>query len=239
MPQTITLDDFYALFRESERQRQETERVLRQSFEISRQEFDRSKADFDRRIAESKEEFDRSKEEFDRRMAESKEEFDRSKEEYDRRIAKTERIAAQANEAVNNLSSRWGRFVENLVAPAVLKLFQERGILVERTYQRMRAPRGKQNLEIDIFAVNHDVAIVIEVKSRLTQDHVRKFIQTLEVFKTVFTEYAHHQLYGAMAGIEIDGDVDKYAENQGLFIIQQSGDSVCISTDRSFVPRTW
>ena len=196
MSQSITLDDFYALFRESERQRQETERLLRQSLEISRQEFDR-------------------------------------------RIAKTERIAAQANEAVNNLSSRWGKFVENLVAPAVLKLFQERGILVERTYQRMRAPRGKQNLEIDIFAVNHDVAIVIEVKSRLTQDHVRKFIQTLEVFKTVFTEYAHHQLYGAMAGIEIDGDVDKYAENQGLFILQQSGDSVCISTDRSFVPRTW
>ena len=254
MPQTITLDDFYALFRESERQRQETERLLRQSLEISRQEFDRSKEEFDRRMAESKaesqEEFYRSKADFDRRMAESKEEFDRSKadfdrrmaeskEEYDRRIAKTERIAAQANEAVNNLSSRWGRFVENLVAPAVLKLFQERGILVERTYQRMRAPRGKQNLEIDIFAVNHDVAIVIEVKSRLTQDHVRKFIQTLEVFKTVFTEYAHHQLYGAMAGIEIDGDVDKYAENQGLFIIQQSGDSVCISTDRSFVPRTW
>jgi len=240
MPQTITLDDFYALFRESERQRQETERLLRQSLEISRQEFDRrmaeSKEDFDRRMAkskeESKEEFDRSKADFDRRMAESKEE-------YDRRIAKTERIAAQANEAVNNLSSRWGKFVENLVAPAVLKLFQERGILVERTYQRMRAPRGKQNLEIDIFAVNHDVAIAIEVKSRLTQDHVRKFIHTLEVFKTVFTEYAHHQLYGAMAGIEIDGDVDKYAENQGLFIIQQSGDSVCISTDRSFVPRTW
>ena len=225
MPQTITLDDFYALFRESERQRQETERVLRQSLDISRQEFDR-------RMAESRTESDRSKADFDRRMAESKEE-------YDRRIAKTERIAAQANEAVNNLSSRWGRFVENLVAPAVLKLFQERGILVERTYQRMRAPRGKQNLEIDIFAVNHDVAIVIEVKSRLTQDHVRKFIQTLEVFKTVFTEYAHHQLYGAMAGIEIDGDVDKYAENQGLFILQQSGDSVCISTDRSFVPRTW
>jgi hypothetical protein len=247
MPQAITLDDFYALFRESERQRQETERLLRQSLEISRQEFDRrmaesrtefdrSKADFDRRMAESKaeskEEFDRSKADFDRRMAESREE-------YDRRIAKTERIAAQANEAVNSLSSRWGKFVENLVAPAVLKLFQERGILVERTYQRMRAPRGKQNLEIDIFAVNHDVAIVIEVKSRLTQDHVRKFIHTLEVFKTVFTEYAHHQLYGAMAAIEIDGDVDKYAENQGLFIIEQSGDSVCISTDRSFVPRTW
>jgi hypothetical protein len=229
MPQNLTLDDFYALFRESER-------LIRQSLEESRQEFDRrmleSKAEFDRSKAESQAEFDRSK-------AESQAEFDRSKAEFDRRIAKSERIAAQANEAVNNLSSRWGRFVENLVAPAALRLFQERGILVERTCQRMKAPRGQQNLEIDIFAVNHDVAIVIEVKSRLTQDHVRKFLNTLEIFKSVFTEYAHHQLYGTMAAIEIDGDVDKYAENQGLFIIQQSGDSVCISTDRSFVPRSW
>ena len=218
MTQALTLDDFYALFRESERQRQETERLLRQSLE-------ESSRDFDRRMAESKAEFDRT-------LAESREE-------YDRRLAKTERIAAQANEAVNNLSSRWGRFVENLVAPAAIKLFQERGILVDRIYQRMRAPRGPQNLEIDIFAVNHDVAVVIEVKSRLTQAHVRRFLNTLEIFKTVFIEYKHHQLYGAMAAIEIDGDVDIYAENQGLFIIQQSGDSVYISSSANFTPRTW
>jgi len=214
MTQNLTLDDFYALFRESERQRQETERLLRESLEESRQEFDR-------------------------RMAESKAEFDRSKEEYDRRIANAECIAAQANEAVSNLSSRWGRFVENLVAPAAIRLFQERGILVDRIYQRMRAPRGQQNLEIDIFAVNHDVAVVIEVKSRLTQSHVRKFLNKLDRFKTVFTEYKHHQFYGAMAAIEIDGEVDIYAENQGLFIIQQSGDSVYISTNINFTPRTW
>ncbi|MFM7438635.1 MAG: DUF3782 domain-containing protein, partial [Snowella sp.] len=130
-------------------------------------------------------------------------------------------------------------FVENLVAPAALKLFQERGIFVERIYQRMKAPRGNQKQEIDVFAVNHDVGVVIEVKSRLTQDHVRKFLETLETFKTVFTEYTHHRIYGALAAIEIDGDVDKYAENQGLFIIEQSGDSVYISSDRNFSPRTW
>jgi len=214
MTQNLTLEDFYALFRESER-------LIRQSLEASRQSLEASR------------------QEFDRRMTESKAEFDRSKDEYDRRIAKTERIAAQANEAVNNLSSRWGRFVESLVAPAVIRLFQERGILVDRIYQRMRAPRDKQNLEIDIFAVNHDVAVAIEVKSRLTQDHVRRFINHLEVFKTVFVEYKNHQIYGAMAAIEIDGDVDTFAENQGLFIIQQAGDSVYISTNADFAPRTW
>jgi hypothetical protein len=244
MTQNLTLEDFYNLFRESER-------LIRQSLEASRQEFDRrmaeSRAEFQRDLAESREAVDRElaafRVEFQQGLVESRETFDRelseSRIEYDRRIAKAERIAIQANEAVSNLSSRWGRFVENLVAPAVLRLFQERGILVDRTHQRMRARRENQHLEIDIFAVNHDVGVVIEVKSRLTQDHVRKFLEKLEIFKTVFTEYRHHQLYGAMAAIEIDGDVDKYAENQGLFILQQSGDSVHISTDREFSPRSW
>lgn len=218
MTQNITLDDFYALFRESERQRQETERLLRQSLEDSRREFERD-------LAESRAKFERD-------LAESSAEFDR-------RFAKTERIAAQANEAVNNLTSRWGRFVENLVAPAALRLFQERGILVNRVYQRMKAPRGRKNLEIDVFAVNHEEAVVIEVKSRLTQEHVRKLLETLEDFKTVFREYVNHRIYGAIAAIEIDGDVDTYAENQGLFILEQSGDSVHISTADNFTPRTW
>jgi hypothetical protein len=272
MAQNITLDDFYALFRESERQRQETERLLRESLEASRQEFDRglaeSRAEFQRDLAESRAEFQRGlaesraefkqdlmefraefqrgladfRTEIQQGLAQSRAEFDRdlaeSRKEYDRRVAKSEHIAAQASEAVSNLSSRWGRFVENLVAPGVLRLFQERGILVDRTHQRMRARRENQHLEIDIFAVNHDVGFVVEVKSRLTQDHVRNFLEKLEIFKTIFTEYSQHQLYGAMAAIEIDGDVDKYAENQGLFIIQQSGDSVYISTDREFTPRT-
>ena len=162
-----------------------------------------------------------------------------SRAEYDRRIAKTEAIAAKTNKAVNGLTSRWGRFVESLVAPAALRLFQERGILVDRTLQRLKAPRGKNNLEIDIFAVNGTIGVVIEVKSRLTQKHVRKFLHKLEVFKSVFTEYSQHQLYGALAAIDIDGDVDTYAENQGLFIIEQSGNTVYISTDSTFTPRTW
>lgn len=39
--------------------------------------------------------------------------------------------------------------------------------------------------------------------------------------------------------IEIDKDVDTYAYNQGLFVIQQSGDSVAISNALDFKPRNW
>ena len=179
--------------------------------------------------------FQRSQEEADRRFAEA----DRRSIEAEARLARAEAIAAQANEAVNNLSSRWGRFVENLVAPAVLRLFQSRGIAVQEVYQRVRSARGNRPLEIDIFAVDDEVAVIVEVKSRLTQESVRKCLRTMEQFKTAFPHYASYQLYGAVAAIEIDGEVDVYAYNQGLFVIQQSGDTVEISNREDFIPRIW
>lgn len=84
-----------------------------------------------------------------------------------------------------------------------------------------------------------DVAVVIEVKSRLTQDSVRQVLLTLEKIKQAFPHYGSHRLYGAVAAIEIDKDVDTYVYNQGLFVIQQSGDSVAISNNSDFMPRTW
>ena len=179
--------------------------------------------------------FQRSQEEADRRFAEA----DRRAAEAEERLARAEAIAAQANQAVNSLSSRWGRFVENMVAPAALHLFQDRGIAVQEVYQRVRSARGNLNLEIDILVVDDDVAVIIEVKSRLTQDNIRQVLRSLERFKAAFPHYTDYQLYGAVAAIEIDKDVDTYADNQGLFVIQQSGDSVEISNTSDFTPGTW
>ena len=239
MSNAITIDDFYKLFQESERQRQETERILRESLERAQEAAVESRADFDRRMAEADRRATESRADFDRRMTESKAEADRRAVEAEERLARAEAIAAQANESVNNLGSRWGRFVENMVAPGVLRLFQDRGVAVEEVYQRVRSKRGGRHLEIDILAVDDDVAVIVEVKSRLTQDSVRRCLQIMEQFKTAFPHYASYQLYGAVAAIEIDGEVDIYAYNQGLFVIQQSGDSVEISNPADFTPRIW
>ena len=284
MANSITLEDFYKLFQESERQRQETERILRESLERSRLEFDRrlaeskaeadrraaEKEEFDRRLTESKAEADRraaeadrraaEKEEFDRRLAESKEEADRraaeSKEEADRRAAeskaeadrraaeaeqrlgRTEAIVAQTNQTVNNFNSPWEQLVDNLVVPPISRLFQKRGITVQELYQRMKSSRSDE-IEIDILAVDDEVAVVLDVKSCLTEDDVHRFLRNLERFKTAFPRYRNHRIYGAMTAIEIDGSVDTYASNQGLFIIKQSGDNVWIGNKSHFIPQAW
>ena len=212
--------------------------------------FQRSQAEADRRFAELTDQLAQSRTEADRRfaeltaqlaheMAQSRAEADRRAAEAEARLARAEAIAAQANQAVNALSSRWGAFVENLVAPAALRRFQGQGFAVQEVYQRVKSERGSQNLEIDILVVDDTVAVAIEVKSRLTQRNLRQFLKNLDRFKTAFPHYADYQLYGAVAAIEMDGDVDRYAINQGLFLIQQSGESVKISNTEGFTPRTW
>ena len=209
-----------------------------------------AKAEADRRAAEAKAEADRRAAEWDRQMAASRAEDDRRAAEADRRIAKWEEESAvyraenaliikRLDKTLEGLTSRWGRFVENMVAPAVLRLFQEKGFQVQEVYQRVRSARGSRNLEIDILVVDDDVAIVVEVKSRLTQKEVRQVLNTLTHFKSSFPHYGNYQIYGAVAAIEIDKDVDTYAYHKGLFVIKQSGDSVTISNDEAFQPRIW
>ena len=253
---------------EADRSRAEFDRS-RAEFDRSRAEFDRSlaesKTEFDRSLAESRAEFDRSlaesRAEFDRSLAESKAEADRSLAESkaeadrqlseireeerirsiksDRRHREVEKIAAQAMRSVEGLSSRWGRFVENMVEPAIVRLFQERNIEVKETHTRVKAKRGNVKMEIDILAVDDTVAVAVEVKSRLTQKQINDFIQRLAQFETAFPAYAHYQVYGAIAAIEIDEGADIYAYNQGLFMIKQSGEMVQIENDPDFSPVVW
>lgn len=179
--------------------------------------FQASQAEADRRAAEA-----------DRRLAES-----------DRQLQDLKRIAANTSREVAGLTTRWGQFVENLVEPAVVRLFQERGIEVQETARRMKSNRLGAQMEIDIFAVDGDVAVAIEVKSQLSRQDVADFVVQLGKFRQAFSHYADYAIYGAVAGIEIDEGVDRYAYQQGLFVIKQMGETVSITNDAMFQPVAW
>jgi hypothetical protein len=191
----------------------------------------------------SAEEFDRRLRESDRRIEQAKLESDRrieqAKLESDRTIAELKRTVEQTNRAVNSLTTRWGRFVEELVQPAVLRLFQEKGIDIKEIYPRARVKRQGIAMEIDILAVDDTDVVLVECKSRLSKDDVDEFLEKLTRFKIAFPHYKNYQAYGAVAGIEIDEGIDRYAYNKGLFVIKPSGDTVEIINDENFRPRTW
>jgi len=272
MSTNITLDDFYKLFQESERQRQETERILQQSWEQSRLALEQSQLAWEQRLAQEaaarlqtqqdleqqlaqekaaraqqlaqekaarEQRLVEEKAAWEQKLARREAEWDRSQREWEKQYQALTAVVDRTSRGIDGLNGRWGKFVENFVEPAVVRLFQARGIPVTETAQRVKQTRGEFAMEIDILAENGDVAVAVEVKSHLTQDAVDEFLGNLVNFKRAFPKYQAYQIYGAVAGIDIDKGVDRYAYRQGLFVIRQSGDTVELANNPQFRPTPW
>ena len=239
MSEPVTLEDIYQLFRASA---EEFDRRLRES-DLRRAEMERifaeAKLENERQAAEAKLENERRAAELERQAAEAKLESDRRAAEADRSMAELKRTVERTSKAVDSLTTRWGRFVEELVEPAVLRLFQEKGIDIKEVYPRARVKRQGIAMEIDILGVDDTDLVVVECKSRLSQDDVDEFIEKLTRFKIAFPHYQNYRAYGAVAGIEINEGIDRYAYKKGLFVIKPSGDTVAIINDADFQPNTW
>jgi Holliday junction resolvase-like predicted endonuclease len=146
---------------------------------------------------------------------------------------------SQVNKQIGDLGGKWGRFVENMVAPACETLFLKKGIPVHQVAQRLKRHSAEKTLEIDILVTNEAHVLVVEVKSTLGVTDVKEFIEDLSQFRLFFPEYAQKDLYGAVAGIEIEKGAAKFAYRQGLFVLAQSGETVTILNDDNFQPKCW
>lgn len=182
-----------------------------------------SSMDFDRRLKESK------ALEAERAAAAEKSRID-----FDRRMKELSRqLGGQAN--------RLGEFVQEMVRPAVVRLFQERGLPVHQVLPNMKGLRddGKLGIEVDLVVVNTETLIAVECKSKLTQDGVDEHLERLAAFKHYFPQLKNHTVLGAVAGMVIADEVRDYAHSKGLYVLAQSGDSVEIHNPKTFEPATW
>ncbi|MBF0213326.1 MAG: DUF3782 domain-containing protein [Magnetococcales bacterium] len=167
--------------------------------------------------------------------------------ETDLRLKETDRLiranAAQMKETdrkIDRLGGRLGEFVEGLVAPACRNLFAERGIPVHMVSRRVEADLpGGRHLEIDLLVVNTDAVVLVEVKSKLTIDDIKDHLVRMEAFKSFLPIYADKRAFGAVAAMVIEENVRRFAIHQGLFVIEQAGDTLRMANDAAFVPRAW
>ena len=155
------------------------------------------------------------------------------------RFEKTEQQMKETDKKLDALIGKWGRFVEGLVLPAAERLFQERGIGIEGVSPRNKRRSNGETMEIDVLAVGAEHVVAVEVKSTLSVQDVKDHLKNLRRFKQFFPEYAERKLLGAVAGIVIDEGVDRYAYQQGLFVIGQRGDTVRLLNDEHFQPKEW
>ncbi len=215
-----TYNDILRLFQETERRSQETERMF--------QETERRFQETDKKFQETDKKFQKLElifKETDRKLLESSQE--------------ARREIKMVNESIGRLGNRLGDFVEEMVRPAVVRLFQEQGIEVHEVHRGVAAHRDGDDIEIDLLVVNTTDVVAVECKSMLSIDDVKQHLINLNKLKKLLPTYSAKNVMGAVSAMVLPDNVARYAYKQGLFVIAQSGDHLLIRNDNNFKPNVW
>jgi vacuolar-type H+-ATPase subunit I/STV1 len=139
---------------------------------------------------------------------------------------------------INELDRNWGKLVESLVAPSIVKQFQKENFEIDGMSQRMMRRKAGKTLEIDALLTNSHIVIPVEVKTTLNVNAVDEHIQKhLIPFKHFFPEYHNKIVYGAVAYIHVEENADRYAYKKGLYVLTfGDNDMVVIKNDKNFKP---
>ncbi|CDH46518.1 DUF3782 domain-containing protein [Candidatus Contendibacter odensensis] len=162
-----------------------------------------------------------------------------SQKDTDRQMKETDRQIKQLSKQIGELGNRLGEFVEAMVKPAVVRLFQERGIDVHEVHTGIEVDRGSEGIEIDLLVVNDTEAVLVEVKSKLTVADVDDHLERLAKFKQMLPRYREVRAMGAVAAMVIPKEAARYACRKGFFVLAQSGETVVILNDAQFQPKAW
>ncbi|MDR1785879.1 MAG: YraN family protein, partial [Spirochaetaceae bacterium] len=135
-----------------------------------------------------------------------------------------------------------GKLTEEMVAAKVLKLFQNLGYEVGKAGRNIRFYKGSKRLaEIDIFLENGEVVVAVEVKTSLTVRDVNVHKERISRIREYMDERGDkRKIIGAAAGGVVPDDVREYAQQQGFYVLVQSGESICLAeTAPGFEVKQW
>lgn len=155
-------------------------------------------------------------------LRENGKEIDRRMEESDRKLK--DRI----DKLTTRFTSQSGHILEGLMEPSAMKMFQDKGYNVDRCWKNFKRhvkDIGKK-LEVDLLLLDDEIAIIVEVKINCTKQDIDHFINQMQSFKEICPEYADKEIMLAIAAINYDRDADKYAHEQGLFVIRVYDDRI-------------
>ncbi len=239
---TVTKDEVWELFREVARRFEETDRKFLET-DRKFQETDRKFLETDRKFLETDRKFqetDLKFQETDRLIKELRE----SQKETDRQFKETDRKFRESDRKLQKLedlfTSQWGRLMESLVEGDLVAILNQRGIAISDTTTRLKGQRADGgNFEFDIVAHNGRELVIIEVKTTLRPDDVKKFLSKLDRIKHWLPRYAQNTIYGGMAWLTAVAGAEDMVQSRGLFSIRATGDSAAIVNAQDFHPKSW
>ena len=180
---------------------------------------------------------------------ETREQMKESDRKFREMSQETDRKFQETSKKISALGSRIGEIIENMVAGNIVKKFQRLGYAVTECFPRKPFRNKKLGIrgEVDLFLDdgddNSEIAILIEVKTTLEVADVREHIERLEKYRRYANAGGNGNktlLIGAVAGAIVKENTAKFAQENGMYVIVQSGDAVeIVPLPEGFTAKEW
>jgi len=172
-------------------------------------------------------------------QVETHEEMKKSLEESQKNMEKT---VSNLAKNLGGLGNSLGQVIEAMFTAELWKKFSDLGFPVTRQSKQAKFCDEKRVLaEVDLFIENGEYAILVEIKTNMSIEHVDDHLERIEIVRKYLDgRNDSRKLLGAVAGGIVPDNVLRYAQKKGLYVVVQAGDAITIADmPHGFKPREW
>ena len=178
--------------------------------------------------------------ETDARLDKLGEKIDRVTGNVDKMAEKVDRVTTN----VGGLNQSMGDLVETLFAPHLGEKFDAYNYNLKRIFNRVPIYDDNNRLrsDIDILLSNTTVCMAVEVKRWLERtDQVDEHIKRMQLIRQYPpAEVKGKKLLGAIVGAVVIPEAREYAEQNGFFVLELTGEDVrLLEPPKDFQPKEW
>jgi predicted AAA+ superfamily ATPase len=160
-------------------------------------------------------------------------------------IEETSRMVKDLSVQMGGLHRSFGELAEHLVAPGIVRRFNEIGYhfdsIAPQGIRIYDESRKKILTEIDLLLENGECLIAVEVKSKPTEKDIAHHTGRLEILRDWRNKRQEKpkRILGAIAGAVFSENLKAAVAEAGLYVIEQTGDTMQINVPEGFRPREW
>ena len=163
--------------------------------------------------------------------------------ETDRKMKETDRQMKETDRKIGELSNRFGEMAEHLVAPGIEKKFNELGYHFGSVLdggQKIKDKSGIIRTQIDILLENSEFIVAVEIKTKPAKQDVEQHMQRLEILREYRNQYNDkRKIRGAIAGAIFPENVKTTVLEAGMYVLEQSGDTILLNKPDDTCLREW
>jgi hypothetical protein len=175
----------------------------------------------------------------DQRFKETDQRFRETDQRLDQRFNETDKQLKELSKQIGGLGNKFGGFTEGMAYPSMKRILQER-FKMEYVSPRVEVHKNGETIELDVLAYSNEeskAAFIVEVKSRLKEEHLKEILRDLERFPRFFPEHKDKALYGIIAAVDVSEQMKKKVLRSGLYLAIIRDDMFQLDVPADFKPK--